>query len=227
IGQVTPAFFSAVQNDSAALRRYVLRITEGLALITFPVALGLALVASDFVLVVLGAKWEGTIAPLRLLAAYAAVRSITALLPQVLQIIRDSRFEMWRMVVAAVVMPVCFYVGGQRWGTVGIALAWMLVDPLFSFVLYRRVLSKIGLSFRAYAAALRPALSGTALMAAAVLAVRLFSGSEWSAGARLAAQVAAGAVAYAFACFVFHRERFVAVRELLTAARRGSEGLSE
>ena len=223
IGQVTPAFFSAVQRDPAAIRRYVLRITEGLALITFPVSLGLALVARDFVLVVLGPKWEATIAPLQVLAAYAAFRSITPLLPQVLQIIGDSRFEMWRMVAAAVVMPICFYVGGQRWGTVGLALAWVLVDPLFSFALYRRVFSRIGLSPKAYVVALWPALSGTALMAAVVLAVGVFGGSE-RAGARLAAQIGAGVVTYGLACLVLHRERLVAFRDLVTAARRGSEG---
>jgi PST family polysaccharide transporter len=224
IGQVTPAFFSAVQKNPAELRRYVLRITEGLALITFPAGVGLALVAGDFVPIVLGAKWDGAIAPLRLLAAYAAVRSITPLLPQVLQMIRDSRFEMWRMVAAAVVMPICFYVGGLHWGTVGIAMAWLLLDPFFSFVLYRRVFSRIELSPGAYFAALWPALSGTALMAAVVLAVGVFSGSTWSAGARLAAQIGAGVTTYGLACFMLHRARFEAFRAVVTAARQGSEG---
>src|SRR5207249_9080683 len=65
VGQVTPAFFSAVQTDRAAIRRYLLGITEGIALITFPISLGLALVARDFVLVVLGSKWQASIAPLQ------------------------------------------------------------------------------------------------------------------------------------------------------------------
>lgn len=224
VGHVTPAFFSAMQKNPAALRRYVLGITEGLALIAFPLGVGLALVAGDFVPIVLGDKWEGTIAPLRLLAAYATVRSITPILPQVLQMIGDSRFEMWRMVAAAVVMPLCFYVAGLHWGTVGIAMAWLLLDPLFSFVLYRRVCSRIELSPRAYFVALWPALSATALMAAAVLAIGVFSGSAWSAAARLAAQIGAGVAMYGLACFVLHRERFVAFRDLVAAARRESEG---
>src|SRR2546425_8629430 len=58
VGQVTPAVFSAVQRDHAALRRYLLRVTEGLALITFPASLGLALVAPDFVLLTLGRSEE-------------------------------------------------------------------------------------------------------------------------------------------------------------------------
>src|SRR5207245_4835463 len=45
VGQVTPAVFSAAQNDKAALRRYLLAVTEGLALLTFPMSVGLALVA--------------------------------------------------------------------------------------------------------------------------------------------------------------------------------------
>jgi len=224
VAQVTPAFFSAVQSDPPAMRRYVLRITEGIALITFPLALGLALVARDFVLAVLGTKWEATIAPLRLLAAYAAVRSIMPLLPQVLQIIRDARFEMWRMVAAAVVMPTCFYVSGNRWGTVGLATAWLLVDPIIAVPLYRRVFSKIALSPKAYLLALWPALSGTALMAAAVLAVDVFSGSAWTPSLRLAAQVAAGVISYGLACLLLHRERLKAFFELVGAARGRPEG---
>jgi len=224
VGQVTPAFFSAVQTDRAAIRRYVLRITEGIALITFPISIGLALVARDFLLVVLGAKWEPTVAPLRLLAAYAAIRSITPLLPQVLQITRDAKFEMWRMVAAAVVMPASFYVGAQRGGTVGLAMAWVLVDPLVAVPLYRRVFSKTGLSLRAYFVALWPAVSGTALMAAVVLAVGLLSGSAWTPGARLAAEIGAGALSYGLAGALLHRDRLKGFRELVMAARRGSEG---
>ena len=48
--------FSAVQHDQPGLRRYLLVLTEGLALAAFPLAFGLALVTDEFV-VVLGAKW--------------------------------------------------------------------------------------------------------------------------------------------------------------------------
>lgn len=224
IGQVTPAFFSAVQRDPPAIRRYLLRITEGIALITFPVSLGLALVARDFVLVVLGSKWQATIAPLQLLAAYAAFRSITPLLHQVLVTIRDSRFVMWNMMAAAVLMPLSFYFSGHRWGTVGLAMAWMLVDPLIMLPSYWRVFSKIELSPKAYIAALWPALSGTALMAAVVLAVGAVGGSGWNPGVRLGAQVGAGVLTYGLACLVLHRQRFAAFYDLLKATRPESEG---
>ena len=129
---------------------------------------------------------------------------------------------MWNMVAAAVVMPTSFYLCGQRWGTVGLAVAWVLVDPLFAFMLYWRTFSKIELSPTAYVGALWPALSGTALMAAVVLAVRAFSASEGAAGLRLAAQIGAGVISYGLACLVLHRRRLQAFYDLIVPARRGA-----
>ena len=174
-------------------------------------------------LVVLGSRWEGTIGPLRLLAAYAAFRSIVPLLPQALQIIGDARFEMWRMAAAATVMPASFYACGQRWGTIGLAVAWMFVDPVLAVPLYRRVFSKIALSPKAYLVALWPALSATALMAVVVLTAGAV-GRGWTAGARLSAEIGAAMVTYGLACLVLHRERLQTFAELVVAARRGSEG---
>lgn len=129
---------------------------------------------------------------------------------------------MWRMVAAAVIMPTSFYLSGERWGTVGLALAWVLVDPFFAFALYWRVFTKIELSPRAYLGALWPALTGTALMAVAVLAVRGLGGSVLTAGPRLAAEIGAGVISYGLACLVLHRRRLQAFYDLIVAARRST-----
>src|SRR5207247_2377102 len=50
VGSVTPAVFSAVQHDRPALQRYLRNLTEALAFITFPAAVGIALIADEFVL---------------------------------------------------------------------------------------------------------------------------------------------------------------------------------
>jgi hypothetical protein len=121
-------------------------------------------------------------------------------------------------------MPVCFYLAGQRWGSVGLAMTWLLVDPVFAVVLYRRVFSRIALSAGEYFLALWPALSGTALMTAVVLAVGALGGSGWSAGVRLAAQIGGGVIGYGLACLGLHRERFQTFYALVVAARRESEG---
>ena len=50
VARVIPSVLSAVQNDRAALRRYCLGLTEGLAFIALPLATGMALTADHFVL---------------------------------------------------------------------------------------------------------------------------------------------------------------------------------
>ncbi len=222
--RITPAFFAALRDDLAEVRRYLLALTEGLALLTFPLAFGLVLVADDFVLVALGTKWAGTIAPLRLLALYASIRSLTPLLPQVLNALGESRFALFNNLAAGLLLPAGFLVG-SRFGTVGIAAAWIAVHPLVLLPLYRRTFRVTGLSPRRYLAALAPAVSGTLLLAAAVLGVRLLlSGAAAGFGpaARLALQVAAGAAAYGLALFLFHRGRLRAFRGLLRHLRRPS-----
>ncbi|HSB55928.1 MAG TPA: oligosaccharide flippase family protein, partial [Gemmatimonadales bacterium] len=64
--RVAPAAFAEVQRDPAALRRYLLSMTEGLSIVTFPISIGIALVAGDTVHLLFGEHWAGAIAPLRI-----------------------------------------------------------------------------------------------------------------------------------------------------------------
>jgi len=227
VGQVTPAVFSAVQNDLAALRRYLLRITEGLALITFPASLGMALVAPDFVLLALGQKWQGAIVPLQLLAVSTGFRAVTPLLSQVLNAVGQSRLAMRYGVLWALVLPTGFYVLGRQWGTVGLALVWVCVFPLLAVPAYRRVLQAIDLPARAYLLALWPATSASFLMGASVLAIRLAVGEHGALGLRLGAQVVAGAGVYALTCMVLHRERMASFSRMLRTLRAAPRPASE
>lgn len=227
VAQVTPAVFSAVQNDAAALRRYLLRITEGLALITFPASLGMALVAPDFVLLALGEKWQGAIVPLQLLAVSTGFRAVTPLFSQVLSAVGQSRLTMRYGVVATLVLPTGFYVLGKQWGTVGLALIWVCVFPLLAVPAYRRVLQAIDLSGRAYLLALWPATSASFLMGASVLAVRLAVGEHGAPGLRFGSQVVAGAGVYALTCMMLHRERIASFFRMLRTLRAAPRPASE
>jgi len=222
VTQVTPSVLSAVQADYAALRRYLLRLTEGLALVAVPATLGIALIASDFVPLALGQKWQDAIVPLQLLALSATLRTFTPVLPQVLNAVGQSRAVMGYGILWAVVLPVSFCVFASRWGVVGLALAWVVVHPLLFYPAYRRVLATIQVSNRAYLQALWPAFSASVAMAVSVLAVRWAAGEHWSLATRFAAQVGAGALAYTLTLLLLHRPRLVAFYSALQAARARS-----
>lgn len=223
VGAIATPFLSKVQGDYDTVRRYFLNLTEGLSLLTFPMTIGMALVAHDFVLTILGAKWQAVVLPLHLLAAYASVRSITPFLSHVLTVTGETRFGMEISLVSLVAYPTAFYIGA-RWGTLGIATAWIIVDPLLNLPSYWKVFRKLHVTTGQYLAALRPALTGVALMTVAVLLVQRALPQGWPTVVRLVLQVAAGALSYLGALALFHRPRLIALYTRIRAARgRGAE----
>lgn len=206
VGQVTPGVFSTVQADRPALRRYYLAVIEGLAFITFPGAVGIALTAPLLVPVLLGDRWGGAILPLQLLAFYAGLRSIDTVTPQVLIYTGHSRQSMWYTVLAALILPALFLVG-TRWGVAGVAAVWIVAYPIVVFPIYRLVFRILDLPALIYARNLWPAASGTALMTIAVLGVRYWLPAATDLRLKLIAEVGVGIVVYAAAMLLLHRKR--------------------
>ena len=216
---VTPPVFSAVQHDRPALQRYLRNLTEGLAFIAFPAAIGLALVADVLVLTVVGEPWRPAIVPLRLLALSAALRSVTPLLPPIMVATGNTKRNMQFTILATLVMPVLFYFGA-RWGTTGVALAWVIGYPALVMPLFLgKVLRLTRMPLSEYLRALSPAASATLLMAAAVLGVRFAGSDSWPVGLRLATQAGAGVLVYAAVLYYAHRTRVLHFVKLLRALR--------
>lgn len=209
VSSVTPGIFSAVQHDIVALRRYFLGVVEGLAFITLPAAAGLALIAGEFVPVVLGSQWLGAVVPLRLLALYGGVRSIDTVTPQVLIYTGNSRASMWYSVIAALVMPVLFVVG-TRWGVGGVAAVWIAAYPLVVAPQYRLAFRVLEMPAGQYFKTLWPAVSSTAIMAAAVGIVLIALPQTLAPVTRLAAEVLVGIAVYAGMIAWRHRARALA-----------------
>ncbi len=201
--RLTPVFFAAVSGDLAALRRWILAISEGLALVCFPLVIGLSLVADDAIRIVAGSQWEAAALPLRLLAIYAAFDIVTQPLTRALVAAGDSRFTARLGIAMAIVMPAGFILGA-RLGPAGLALSWLILAPAVRISALARVRSRIGLTVRAYAMSLWPAASATAVMAMAVALARLGLQTHGTFE-RLAVSVGCGAAAYLIAMLVFHR----------------------
>lgn len=203
---VTPAFFSAVQHDKVELRRYFLRITEALSYVTVPASIGIVLVADYLVPVLLGPKWLGVVGPLRLLGIFVAFRSLTTVLPKLLTAINETRFVMWNTALAVVALPLAFLVG-SRWGTTGIAMAWIVIYPPIMAPLYHRIFKRLDTGLREYFSAVLPATGASTIMALVLLLVRSTLPRPWPLAVDFAILVASGVLCYVAALYAFHRKR--------------------
>ena len=208
IMRVSTPLFANLQDDPAAIRRYLLRLTEITTVITLPAVFGLALVAGDAVGVALGRQWAGAVAPLRWLALYAALRTFSAFLPQILVVTGEARFTM-RVSIFSLFVVGLSLLAGSHWGISGVAAAWSVSYPVTAIPYFRRTFRRIGMPVSDYLRALEPAGVACAAMAMAVL---LFAGSgaAWPPAVRLASEIAAGAAAYFAVLGGLYRERTLA-----------------
>jgi O-antigen/teichoic acid export membrane protein len=217
IGRVTPSFLAAYRSDPPALRRYVLGITEGLALLTLPATAGIALVAGDIIPLVFGTKWQSAIVPLQVLAACMALRSIVPVINNALTAVRDVRFMMWRGIVSAVGFPVCFWIGARIAGINGIAVVWLIAYPISVVPVFWRAVHLRIFDVAGYVAALAPAVVCSAAMSVAVLGLRelLISGATTTVAVRCALEVIVGVVVYVIILFLGYRSRVRATIALI------------
>jgi teichuronic acid exporter len=223
VNGVTSSIFSAAKHDRALLTRYVTRVMGVLALILLPATTGVALVAREMVLVVLGAKWQGAIAPLRLLVLYAGVRSLTPILSQALTISGDTRYAMKRNIAGAICLPIGYVVGARWGGIVGIAVASIVVHaPVVLFPQLHRVSQHLGIGIREYVPAVAPALVSTSIMAGAVLAMSAVLPPDLPMAVVLGLKIAIGAAVYAAAIWLLFRERVMTLVRLVKQLRQGA-----
>lgn len=203
---IVPAYLSRVQKDLPALRHYLRTLSEVIALATFPLTLGLALVARQAVPLVMGPKWNGMIAPLQVLSAYATFRALVALLPKVLTAIGHAGFVMRVELTGLVLMPLAFWIG-SHWGIRGIAFGWVFAYPVIACAHYWKTLKTLQMGLGDYIRALRPALDGSAAMVLAVVALQWklpLSHFKWL---NLMVEIGAGGAVYLATVMLLHRER--------------------
>lgn len=216
VSNVTPTVFASVQNDLRALERSVLSVTEGIATVAFPVAIGLGLVSADLITGVFGAKWAGAIVPLRLLAIYTALRSVMPILPTALTVRGKTRFLMYHGIASAIVFPLAFF-WASRFGTLGIAGVWVVLYPI-SVVPLIYLTCRLVTTWRAYWGALRGATVATLVMAALVFGVARALPASYPHLLRLAIEVGVGVIAYAATVLILFPHRVAAFRRTLREA---------
>lgn len=217
ISRVAPSIISAVADDAAAVRRYILRISEAQAFVVFPAAVGLALVADSLVVGLIGAKWMEAVNPMRVLAFGATLRCLGPLLAQVVIFTGHPEQNTRINLISAVVFPLAFLIGSS-WGPTGVAIASVLAFFLVEFPLFLHYASRAAdLSPRTYFAALGPATLCTFAMVVGVLGIRTVL-SEPATLPGLFVQAGVGAVVYLAAVGGLYGERargaFSTIRKL-------------
>jgi O-antigen/teichoic acid export membrane protein len=201
--QVAFPAYAKLQDDLAQARAAFFDTLRVLSLVAFPSAIGIGLVAPEFVRLVLGLAWLEAIPLLQILAVYGALAAIEFKKPLVLAFGRpdlDAKVDLLRLgTLLVMAVPLAL-----TWGLAGVSVAVVLsviVGLTTSLIVCARLLG-FGLG-RYVGIFLAPALGGAALLAGGML-VRSLAAPHGDLAAFICT-VVAGVLSYGTAVILVDR----------------------
>lgn len=209
-----PAFSKNI--EIAALRSHFVKAVRMVSVLTFPVFLGLACTAPEFVQVFLGEKWKVIVTPLQILACVMPLRMVCILFPPLLWGMGKPDISAVNFVVAIVVL-VPGFIGGAFYGPVGLAIAWCVCFPFAFAIMSWRTCRAIDLRMRTFGRALLAPTVAVGVMALTVAVVRSRQGLSESDLIRFCQLVATGVAAYIIVMVAIGRNQLI---ELIALVRR-------
>ena len=138
VSAVTFPAYSKLQDDPAALRDAVFGTTRLVAVVAFPLSVGMALIAPSFVPVVLGDDWVPMVLPLQLLSVFGLLHAITRHFGGVFNALNRPDLNMKLDTVRIVCLAAIIWPATARWGLAGTAGAVIAVYlfPMFPLDVY-------------------------------------------------------------------------------------------
>lgn len=199
INKVALPVLAQLRGEPERLRQWYRDLLALIAVYAIGVCWTLAAVAGEFVMLVLGDKWNDAATPLAWLAAIAPLRMVCVFQNTVATAVGAPRAVTIEVAVAGVLMPAAILAGALSDGLQGAAVAWVLAFPVVYLISTRLTSAAIGLAMtRALRPLAAPVLAG-ALLFAAVWLVRRQLGNEVGAVVLLLAELVAGGCAYGLA----------------------------
>jgi len=166
VGGVMFAAMSSIQDDKPRVKKAYLKAIGVIALITFPMMVGLFTVSDHFVLALLGRNWVETIPILRIFCWVGLLQSVLSTVGWIYTSQGQTQLYFKMGLVGMVACILAFLIGIQ-WGVMGVAWAYSLVNLLVLYPFFVVPARFIGLTFLE---AVR-CLSGTLMCALAMGAV--------------------------------------------------------
>jgi O-antigen/teichoic acid export membrane protein len=203
LNEVAFAAYSRLQDSRDALAAAFLRTVRIIMLVALPFYFGMAATAEPLVLTVLGWKWAQMVPIVSLLAWAMAFLNLQILFAPATNALGKMRIALRVSMAGAMILPCCFLVG-VRFGTEGLAAAWLIGLPILTAVTAALSLPVIGASLAGLARAVAPGLLASAAMALAVKGLDLLL-PPLSPAERLALLVPFGAGIYAAILLAFAR----------------------
>jgi lipopolysaccharide exporter len=165
--------FSIIQDDRQKLKKNFYKLLHILNFVNFPIFFALFVLAEPFIVVVFGAKWLTSVPLLRILCGVGLLRSLGNPVGSLMYAKGEARriflFNLYKVFLQVPGIIVGAYLGGA----LGVAVAFLCLQVLFSGFNYTFLIRKVlGESLSEYLNVFKEPLIWSLVMAAVIYAVK-------------------------------------------------------
>ncbi len=187
---------SQIQDDLERMRAIFLRVAGVVALLSFPIALGFAVVAEPFVHAVLGSRWAPAIPLFQILCPTGIWDAMSAICAPIYRASGRPDLHL-RVMLFGCALSIAAFVVGLRWGIEGVAIGYAASSAVGAAQTVHYAAKLVRLRWRDLLAQLAGVLlAALGASAAATMALHAMKGSVGSL-AQLVATVAVFVTVYA------------------------------
>jgi PST family polysaccharide transporter len=205
---------SRIQSDKERVKRVYLKAVGAIALLAFPMMLGLLVVADHFVLALLGEKWAAVIPILRVFCIVGLLQSISTTTGWLYQ--SQGRTDwMFRWGIFATIVTLIAFGVGILWGVMGVVIAYTIRTALLTGINFSIAGRLVSMSLKDVLDAVTGELSCALLMGLAVLGIKVALPTSAPHWVSLAVTVVSGAVVYFATVHLSRQPSYLEVRRVL------------
>jgi len=215
ISRVMFPALSSIQEEVERVKKVYLRSTRIIALFSFPLMVGLFVLAEPFIIAVLGEKWRQVVPVLQILCISGLGQSVGSTVGWIYnsQGRTDLQFK-WGMFSAAV--RIIAFTIGLHWGIIGVASAYVISGYVILWYPAWTIPGKlINLSFFEMLKNLSSVFYCAVAMGIAIWGSGLIFSGDSPYWMRLAVQVPFGVIVYFILVHVFRLKAYIDIRQVI------------
>lgn len=215
VTQVALPAYSRIQSDLPLIKTYFLKSIRLASLFTFPIFAGLIIIAPELVDIVLGDEWKVIIYQIQILCLILPFRALGSLLAPALIGIGLPNVTFRNSLLVAVILSISFLIG-VNYGPVGLCWAWFFGYILSFLAIFSKTCSVLSVSFGEAVTAILPSFLFSLLMVLFLFFIdKIFAFDVIPLG-WVAINVSAGAIFYALLIYLFKRDYYTEVLNLIS-----------
>ncbi len=226
INRVLFPVLSQIQHDLERFRRGYLQSLRWLAVVVVPFAVGLFVVAPEFIPTVYGEPWRPVVLPLQILCAAGLAHALTNAVWTVQQAVGRPEIG-FRWDAATVPLSIVALIVSARWGMLGIATTMLVLSVTLAVAIQHITNRLIKLSWWRLIGAVRsPFLAAAGMGSLTAMCRAMLLTQSWSAPKVLIVTVAVGVMSYTGLLVLLDRHLIQEARGLI-ALRQSAKPMAE